>query len=376
MTRSPQPTPPNAPQPTLRVAEIMQYFDVGGIESLVSRLAVQSRPYGVEMLVIAYLGDGPLRQQLNDAGVQTLLLPGAGGIQPQRIWQLRAALRRFGADVVHTHHLGPLLYGGLAARSLGVPIVHTEHSVEWAERPRLRLLAALASHGVTVTAVSEAVAQARQTHVPPPVQVVDNGVPVRERVPAMREAVRAELGLPLDAPVIGCVARLAAEKNHALLIAAFAQVLAARPDAHLLLIGDGPERARLEQQAAACGGNVHFLGLRQDVGRLLQAMDMMALASEREGQPLALLEGMGAALPVVATAVGGVPLLLRDGAGTLVPAGDMTAMAEGLLALVTRPELARSMGDTGQALVARKYSETAMLQHYLRIWRQAAQGAA
>jgi glycosyltransferase involved in cell wall biosynthesis len=165
-----------------------------------------------------------------------------------------------------------------------------------------------------------------------------------------REAVRAELGIPQDAPVVGTVTRLSAQKAPLDFLAAAAEVAQQRPDVHFVVVGDGPLRAEVEAEIAAQGlsDRVHLTGLRRDVPDLMHSFDLFALSSLWEGLPRVLPQAMAAGLPIVATAVDGNAEAVTDGVnGFLTPPGNPQAFAEALLELLANPELAAQMGQAG-----------------------------
>src|SRR5262249_54390261 len=161
------------------------------------------------------------------------------------------------------------------------------------------------------------------------------------------------LGLPEDAFVLGTVGRVVAEKDHALLLRAAAPLVSER--VRLVVIGDGPLLAGLRAQAAMLGSRaafIHLAGARLDAGRLYPAFDAFVLSSRTEGLPLALLEAMASGLPVVATAVGGIPGVVVDGqTGRLVPPGDEAALRGALLALAGGEASAVAWGREGKRRV-------------------------
>src|SRR5262249_38406521 len=155
-----------------------------------------------------------------------------------------------------------------------------------------------------------------------------------------RTEVKAALGLDPRRRYVICVARFHPVKDHATLLRAFAEVVRAVPDVDLLLAGDGPLRSDLETLAVTLGvaDRVHWLGVCNDVPRLLDASDVFAMTSLSEAASLTLLEAMASALPVVVTQVGGNPELVNEGEhGFLVPRGDATSAATAILALLTDP---------------------------------------
>jgi glycosyltransferase involved in cell wall biosynthesis len=154
------------------------------------------------------------------------------------------------------------------------------------------------------------------------------------------------------------VAKLSPVKGHRHFLEAAASVSRAYGDVRFLVVGDGPERARLERTAGELGisGKVRFLGVRDDVPAVLKLMDVLVLSSLSEGSPNVVLEGMASGVPIVGTRVGGVPELVEDGvSGLLVDPGDVPAMSNAVLALLTDPDRARAMGEKGRTRATEDY---------------------
>ena len=360
--------------PRLRVAQLIQYFGIGGIERMVEGLVPAFHTRGVDTVVAAYRGDGPVRQAIEAHGAPASLLPGRAGLDPILPFRLARWLRTSGADVIHTHHLGPFLYGAAAARLAGLPHVHTEHSHEIYDAPRRLGLARRMDDHATVIAVSEEIASWRESTLGRRCAVVPNGVPVPpEPTAASRPRARALLGVAADDVAVGCVARLAPEKDHATLLRALHAALPSAPRLRLALVGDGPERLSLLSLASelGVGDRVLFLGSRSDVADLLPGLDLFTLASRREGLPLSLLEALANGVPAVATAVGEMPRVLSNGAGVTVPAGDAPAMAAALAHAALDPAWRRSAGQAGRQLVQSSYSMDAMADAYIHFYRAA-----
>ncbi len=362
----------------LRVAQVIQYFEIGGIERMVQTLAAALRPHGVQTAVAAYLGDGPVREALVAQGSEVVLLPGRAGLDPLLPLRLARWLRATGAQVVHTHHFGPFLYGAAAARLAGLPQIQTEHSHAIYDAPRRLAAARSMDRLASVVAVSEEVARWRGEALGRCCRVIPNGValPRWDRAEARQEARQAARRLLEASPgdlVVGCVARLAPEKDHLSLLRAFSAASAGEPRLALVLVGDGPERPRLEAEVArrGLGRRVSFLGSRGDVAALLPGVDLFTLASLREGLPLALLEALAHGVPAVTTDAGELPRVLSGGAGLVSPAGEWPALASNLLRAATAPAWRASAGAAGRALVASSYSVEAMARSYLQLYRAA-----
>jgi glycosyltransferase involved in cell wall biosynthesis len=203
------------------------------------------------------------------------------------------------------------------------------------------------------------------------VRIIENGVNLSafHLDPQARLEVRAELGVPNDAWVVGTVGRMVEDKNPELLLRASLPMLG--PRTRLLLVGDGPLLPGLRAQAAAhpAGSFAGILGARRDVARLLAALDVFALSSRTEGMPLALLEAMSVGLPIVATAVGGVPDVLRDGVSAkLVPSEDDVALRAALTWLRDDRAEAARLGANARAESVR-FAAATMVKRYSDLYR-------
>lgn len=267
-------------------------------------------------------------------------------------------------DILHAHNPTMLQYGGLGRLVSGARLVVTDHG----GRPHRTPRAAEWRRVDAAVAVSEVTARRSLAADHLPIRVIHNGV--EPAAPGARAASRAALGLPDDAFVAVCVARLVAVKAHDVLLQAAAR---ARGDAPvLLLVGDGPERDELQRLAARLGlARVRFLGARADVGDILAAADVAVLASRDEGLPLALLEAMAHGLPIVATTVGGVSELVREGLeGLLVPADDADALAAALGRVGGDAPLRQRLGDAAHHRVREDFSLDAAAAAYADLYRR------
>ena len=290
-------------------------------------------------------------------------------------------LARLQPSVLHTHQIGALWYLGRAAKQIGgIPVLHTEHgnhldhAKSWLHGWKSRLFWYWAGKAAgRFCCVSDEIAQAvARWHTIPKrkIHVVINGVRTEglaDRSP--RQTVRRELGIPAEAPVIGSVGRLSEIKRQTLLLQAMAGLTQRFPAVRLLLVGAGPERERLEQEASDLGirDRVYFAGYQAEPGRYLQAMDVFALSSRSEGLPIALLEAWAAGLPVVSSAVGGIPKTVTHGEnGLLFASGDVVALGAALALPLNEPSLASRLGRAGQRTVEAQYSVQRMANDYER----------
>jgi glycosyltransferase involved in cell wall biosynthesis len=238
-----------------------------------------------------------------------------------------------------THHAGPLIYGGIAARMAGVKThLHVEHDVWHLSSPRRRRLVSGFGRLLrpTVVGVSEKMRDAlASTYKTCDIHIVPNGVDLPETSVSRDEARRA-LGLPPRAMVVGAAGRLEAVKGHDVLIAAMTRL----PDDVLLVsAGEGSLRARLEDDAARLrvADRVRFLGHRDDLNAIYPAFDVFCQPSRNEGLPLTILEAQAMGVPVVASAVGDVPLGVCPLSGELAPPDDPDTLSAALARTLRKP---------------------------------------
>ncbi|MDF1506342.1 glycosyltransferase, partial [Roseisolibacter sp. H3M3-2] len=381
MTSSAPASPPpaadaaRAPQP-LRIHMILPAMPAGGMEAVVLMLCERLRRLGHELEVTCTEYVGAFGEELAARGVPVTLVRLPARHHTWHPGPLAAHLRARRPDVVHSHS-GVWLRSARAAALAGLPpIVHTEHGIlngvlkpeplrdritkRLAARHTHRVVAvadALREHLVTITGID-----ARQ------VRLIPNGIDEEQFAPAPRDAaVRASLGVPAHVPLLGTVARLAPEKNHLLLIDAFARLRGTHPDAHLVVVGDGPMRDALETRVAELGiaDAVRLPGVRRDTAALYRELDAFVLSSDSEGASISLLEAMATAVPCVATAVGGSPALLDHGAcGHVVPPRDVDALALALGAALADRAAAADLGRRARARVAADFGAGAMVSAY------------
>jgi glycosyltransferase involved in cell wall biosynthesis len=293
------------------------------------------------------------------------------------LWRLYRFMRGGRWDVVHTHSSKAGILGRAAARLAGVPhVVHTVHG--WGFTPgqpahlhRLyvwleRLCARWCDTLIVVASVDREDGLAHGIGRPAQYRLVRSGIEVEAYRDAAidRSGARARLGIPDDALVVGSVGRLSPQKAPLDLLAGFAVLARERPEAQLVVVGDGPLRGEVEARVAALGlgGRVHLPGLRRDVPELLRAFDVFALASRWEGLPRVFPQAMAAGLPIVATRVDGAADAIEDGiTGRLVEVGDAAGLGAALVELASDPDRRRAMGERGRARVE-EFSATRMVR--------------
>lgn len=292
--------------------------------------------------------------------------------------------------IVHTHMAKAGTAGRLAARLAGVPIVvhtfhgHTFHSYWGPVKSQLflgieRTLGHLTDRVIAVGEAQRADIASYGVAPLDKIVTIPLGLEIEPMLTAEQERgrLRAELGLNGRDRLVGIVARLVPIKAHEVFLEAAARIRATDPATTFLVIGDGERRAELEALAVALGlgDSVRFLGWRADMREVYADLDVVALCSNNEGSPVALIEALAAARPIVSTRVGGVPNVVQDGAtGLLVPPRDPAALADGILALLRDPARAAELGRAGRASVYPRHSSTRLIRDvealYLELARE------
>jgi glycosyltransferase involved in cell wall biosynthesis len=351
---------------TLKVAHVLPWpAPGGGTEQATLRLAQAVAPQGIQSVAWCLAEAAALRDSFRAAGFETTsyrpVFPSFRRPVPmlRNAWLLARELRRHHIDLVHCADVLAVLYAGIAARLARVPLIsHVRCRFDVFSR-RDRILLSGVNQWIFV---SHATRNEFGYRVPSDrAAVVYDGIRFPEVPPDSGESARRELGFRSDTPVIGMVARVAPAKDYETLIRAAARLLPAYPETQFLIVGDHQSaqeyRAHFDHvqrliAAHGLAGRFTFTGDRRDVPRLINAMDICVLTTHGEGLPLSVLEYMAQARPVLATAVGGIPEVVRHGeTGLLHEHGDDAALATQLAELLTDPTRAARLGAAGQRFV-------------------------
>ncbi|MFL6676813.1 MAG: glycosyltransferase, partial [Burkholderiaceae bacterium] len=316
----------------IRVLHVLLSLEPGGLENGVVNVINRLDRDRFVSSVCCLKHAGEFARRIEDPRVDIHELHWRGGNDPRLALRLAGLLRRTGPHIVHTRNAEPFFYGFAGAKlARAQALVHSEHGRKFDDRPaRFAVQRWMSRHTDAIFAVSGQLKSDLVKHIGMPeasVEVLHNGVDLsrfnvaaRADAPSpARTALRHEWGVPAGALVVGSVGRLVAVKNYGLLLRA---VAASGLDIHLVLAGEGPERAALTALAASLGiaSRVHLLGHCDDVDRVLGAFDMFVLPSISEGMSNTLLEAMAAGVPPVASDVGGNGEIVRDGVdGRLFP---------------------------------------------------------
>lgn len=360
------------------VLHLCESSDTGGAESVLVSL-VESLDKSCYKSVVCLLSDGWLKTQLDKRQIETIVIPQPRSFDLVWLFRLYRLLRDRTIHVMHSHEFATNVYASLLSRVTGIPVVTTAHGKNYyAEKWRRRAAYRFVARQSVMVAVSSDLKRflAQRVGIPTGrIRVVHNGIDLsRYKVQERSHTVRAELGISTGQPIIGTVGNLFAVKGQTYLLRACKTVASIYPNFVLLVAGEGEQLGPLEKEASDLGisGNVRFLGFRDDVPSLLQAMNVFVLPSLSEGLPLSVLEAFALQKPVVATNVGGIPEIVQDGAtGYLVPPRNPEALAEKIIMFLRNPQMAANMGRAGRKKVEDDFSLEKMVREYQALYEEA-----
>ncbi len=393
-------------QGDIRVLHIILNLDTGGAQEVVRTLVKYQQMSGCRP-VVCTLRDGPVRKKIEELGVPVEVIPGRKwGVQVfplfvadmVRIYRsLGNVVRAYKIDVAQTHLFRVLdflvlllpLTTSLRAvtwtfHSVNFPLRKEEMtSMHWLLGPKRSvqhlLYRWISPYVGRYIAVSDEVKRNMMRifgQIENKITVISNGVDVdayKSPAESYREEVKKELGLSDNARLIINVANLLEAKGQNHLVDAAAAVVSTNSEAHFLLAGEGHLRGKLEEQVRLKGleGNVHLLGSRNDIPKLLAVSDVFVLSSIWEGLSMALLEAMAAAKPVVATSVSGtIQVVIPDKTGLVVQPGDCISLAGAINKILRNPDLASSLGNAAREHVTKHFSAMKQAEEHEVLYRE------
>lgn len=360
----------------MRILLVTDSLAIGGAERHVVDLAMALRRHEHDVAVACSAG-GVFARDLERDGIPLRVLGESAVKRTLSITyarRLRGMVRHGQFDLVHAHCYASSSAAAMATLGTSIPLVLTEHSEGiWKGRIARRVSGWTYRQAQYVTVVSTPIRQVLidDYFLPPDrVRVIANGVaPVTPAPPCTGPAPGWKEG-----PLVGVVARLQPEKGVCIFLDSVERVTRNCPDARYVVVGDGPLRPALEHLAGRLGvaDRVRFLGFRERARAMLPALDILAVPSLTEGAPLVVLEAMAAGVPIVATAVGGIPEQIRHGReGLLVAPGDPHALSEAILTLIHDPERAHRLAEAGRRRALVDFSYHRMLGEVEDVYRRA-----
>ena len=354
----------------MKVLQVIPYFCFGGAETMCENLTYALKAAGHDVTVVSlYNEHTPISERMERAGVKILYLDKKLGLDVSMVPKLYRIMKQEKPDVVHTH-LDVIKYAVAAAKLAGVKrCVHTVHNVADKEAEgriqkiinkiyfKLGWSVPVALSPLVQRTIAEFYDMS-MTDIP----VIYNGVDLSRCMP------KDDYGA--ETITLVHVGRFNEQKNHKGLLDAFRMVLSEYPDCRLNLLGDGELREEMEDYAQALGvsQNTAFLGSQSNVYPYLKDADIFLLPSNYEGMPMTIIEAMGTGLPIVATAVGGVPDMITDGESGLLTPCDSEAVSAAVTKLIENESLRASLGQAAKE-AARRFSAGFMAEEYVKTYR-------
>jgi glycosyltransferase involved in cell wall biosynthesis len=369
----------------MNILQIISSAGLYGAESVILNLSRVLNKSGHRSILGVFANSANPNLQLHeralDEGIESVVIPCSGQLDRAVNRRIRGLAQQAGVDIVHAHGYKADTYAYVALRSAGLPLISTCHG--WLDNDARAYLYGVLDRIVLrkycrVVAVSDEVRQRllKAGISDERIVVIRNGIDVHR----YHGAVSGQEGVPdREEMVVGLVGRLSYEKGVDIFIRAAALVLADHPSARFVVVGDGPDKSELDSliDELKLGSSVLLSGRCDDMASAYRTFDVMVSASRQEGLPIAILEGMASGLPVVATAVGDVPSLIRNGeTGLLLPPEEPSALAGAITNLLNDHELRRRLGLAARRLIEREYSSERMLGDYLAVYESALNGKA
>jgi glycosyltransferase involved in cell wall biosynthesis len=361
----------------MKAVHLTKVKGIGGCEQHLLTLLPALRAQGVDATFLSLDAGGDsarFHRALDERGIPWRRVRCGADLSPLLAGRVVRALRADRPDLIHTHMAHADAYGSFAAHVTRTPFVSTRHNDDRYLLGPFRYVDRTLMHGVRkIVAISDAV---RDFHIRsglPAEKLVTIHYGLDEPPAAPSEVTPEQVGIPAGVPLVLAIGRLIEQKDHATLLAAFARLREAHPDARLAILGWGPLKEATRDRVAALGldGHVVIPG-RVEPRDWLARADVFAHTSRWEGFGIVLLEAMLSGLPIVATAVSAVPEIVADGlTGYLVPAGDSAAVADRLTRLLADADRRQRLGDAGRARAQAGFSVDRMTNRTLEVYEEA-----
>jgi glycosyltransferase involved in cell wall biosynthesis len=360
------------------ILNLIESSGPGGAESIMLTLANYQHELGFESTVCLQK-EGWVSNRVNQLGLKLLLNPLKSSIDFLWLKKMYQYVKNHDIKLIHSHEFAMNFHGTLLSQISGVPCITTVHGKKYyPDKWSRRFIYRYISKHSNLVAVSDDLKQFLVSEIEIKdrlINVLPNGVNIDDFKPSdlVRTETRLKLGITDDQVLIGAVGNLYPVKGHTFLIDAAALVCKEYPQTVFMIAGRGQLEQELKEQAAQLGieNNILFLGFRDDVHRLLQAMDVFVMSSLSEGLPVSILEAMASRTPVVSTDVGGIPeVIIHNETGYLMKSGSAESLAEGLLTCLTERAQVNGVIDRAFEFVEGKHSLHTMLNEYEVLYRK------
>ena len=360
----------------VKVVLVIPTLDRSGAEKQFTLLATGLPRDGFDVHAVALTRSGPYAEPLQAAGIPLTVLNKRLRFDPVSLWKLRALVRRLDPDVLHSWLFAAnAACRMIAGRQPRPQVVVSERCVDswksgwqlWLDRRQIHRTARLVANSAGVADFY------RDLGVPDDrLTIIPNGIEIPTALVTDREAILEELGIPPGTRIVGYAGRLARQKRVRDLVWAMQLLKQLTDRVCLLIIGDGPERRRLEDLSRHlnCDHLIRFTGHRQDAGRLIRLLDVFWLASDFEGMSNSVMEAMAAGVPVIATDIPPNRELVCDGeTGYLVGVKDAVGFAQFTDRILADDALASRLGAAGRQRMQQQFSVAGMVDAYARLYR-------
>jgi glycosyltransferase involved in cell wall biosynthesis len=365
-----------------RVLNLIETSGPGGAENIMLALAEHQGKLGLKPTVCIQR-EGWVSSSVRQLGFDLMIKPLASSIDVTWLRNMYRYVKKNDVKLIHAHEFSMNFHGTLLSQLCRIPCITTVHGKKYyPDKFRRRFIYRYISKHSNLVAVSHDLKQFLINEIninSHRISVLPNGIDISkfEHSPSIRKQTRAELGIREDQVLIGAIGNLYPVKGHTYLLAAAALVCKEYPEAVFLIAGRGELEHELKSQAAELGidRNLLFLGFRDDVHHLLQAMDVFAMSSLSEGLPVSILEAMASKTPVVSTDVGGIKEVIKHKeTGFLVLPQSHGSLAEGLMTCLREEKLRKKIVSNAYNLVNQKHSLASMLEEYEKLYQSLGQG--
>jgi glycosyltransferase involved in cell wall biosynthesis len=361
------------------ILHLTETSEPGGSETVLAYIAANLDPKRYRSR-ICLLREGWLTSHLRELRLEYQIIENRHSYDPGFLMRLLRLIRREKIDLIHSHEFMMNVYGAIAARLCGIPMIGTVHGKVYFTEKKLRILAYKLAFGICsgMIAVSEDLKKylidSLNPGKPGKILTIYNGIDLtRFAMGGYPNDIARKLSIEPGTVIAGSVGSLFEVKGFEYLLRAAKKVRDALPDFRLLIVGEGRQEEPLKRLAETLGlrDTVDFMGFRKDVPGLLNLLDIYVCSSISEGLSLSILEAMASGKPIVATSVGGNPELVAEGQnGFLVAPRDAGALSERIIDLARDEKLRLSMGKRSRQIAEEKFSLKAMIENYQQLYQR------